>query len=263
MYTNWEEKNFSEEKKFFDNRCKELNIHNWLEDYKNQLLPEDIPKNTINWFSHERFYPISGVSTYSIRALAIMYCGFCLVTKKLADVLASYLKEKSNKPNPRVLELGCGLGSLAKALSDRGIDIQGIDNFEREGTFHFKENSWIDDIIEMDMKEAVITYGKTADFILCSWPEMEGHIDQIPKLMYQVNPSCKMVYLGEDIGGCTANDRFFNVVNEIDSMQSVNDVYCRWEGIHDYWSLLQWDCEGERDYDNKRRACNPYPIWVE
>lgn len=253
MYQNWKEETFFEEEQFFANRCKELGIHNWLEDYKNQVLPEDIPYNTINWFTFgngERFYPISGLGTYSIRALAIMYCGFCLVTKKLANALANYLKEKSGKPNPRVLELGCGLGTLAKALSDKGIDIQGIDNFEREGTFHFKENSWLDDIIEMDMREAVLTYGKEADFILCSWPEMEGPIDQIPRLMYEQNPNCKMVYLGEPIGGCTANERFFSVVNYIDDMDSVNESYCRWDGIHDFWNLLEWDPDGEEDYDS-------------
>ena len=103
--------------------------------------------------------------------------GFVVLTKRMIrqlteDILA-YAKLKLDKSvisEISILDLGCGLGSFASALREMGVKVIPIDNKSRDG-FNFTFDAWIDDIIEMDMIDAIHKYGNDVDFIVLSWPD--------------------------------------------------------------------------------------------
>ena len=47
-----------------------------------------------------------------------------------------------------------------------------------------------------------------------------------------------MIYCGENYGGCTANNDFFNLLKEMEPINVINSVYKRWQGIHDSWYIV-------------------------
>ena len=217
----------------------------WLEKYMGHELPEDI--------SPKELQDIYAFNTY--RNLVIEYCGFTMVTKKVVNALVSEMERLTGKPHQliRTMEIGCGLGVLSKGLSDAGVSVISVDNYARVNNGTFKmENLWLHNILNMDQLQAVDVYGKDVDFIIACWPEMTCNIDRIPQLMHSVNPNCRLIYCGEEYGGCTANDEFFDNVVEVDALVGVNHVYRRWMGIYDYWTL--YDFRRKRDnHENKKR----------
>ena len=59
--------------------------------------------------------------------------------------------------------------------------------------------------------------------------------------MREVNPKCRMIYIGEDMGGCTANDKFFENA-EVCDVQGFTDAvknYRHWDSIYDFVALFK------------------------
>ena len=59
--------------------------------------------------------------------------------------------------------------------------------------------------------------------------------------MREVNSFCKMIFIGEGYGGCTASDEFFDIIVEIED-ETFSDAikeYKQWWGIHDYPQLIK------------------------
>jgi hypothetical protein len=93
----------------------------------------------------------------------------------------------------------------------------------------------------MDALEAVRTYGKNVDFILMSWPYMDITAYKVLQTMRIVNPNIRLIYIGEDMSGCCADDNFFESMDEIytEGMQDVNLKFCSFPSIHDRVYLIK------------------------
>jgi len=75
-----------------------------------------------------------------------------------------------------------------------------------------------------------------------SWPPYSNDIAiKVLKKMRMVNPDCMMVYIGEGKSGCTANDEFFSLIEEIEdeSFYRVKTEYQNWSWIHDKPFLIR------------------------
>ena len=182
-------------------------------------IPESIPS--------ELLHNIRG--SWEFRDKIIKVCGFSVVTMNWVRILASKLINK------RGLEIMAGSGALSKALKDCGISITCTDSYDWESKDRFstwqKHFTNVENISAMD---AVIKYGKDIDFIVCSWAPYGGNdfVKALNKL-YEINPDCEIIYIGEEDGGCTADDEFFETY-DITYINDVNEIYPQFWGIHDY-----------------------------
>lgn len=93
----------------------------------------------------------------------------------------------------------------------------------------------------MDCVSAIEQYGESLDYLICSWPDYQK--DTMYRSLIkirEVNPLCKIIYIGEGHGGCTADDIYFENVNYLqgdDDFEQAATNFQQWWGIHDRLEL--------------------------
>lgn len=132
----------------------------------------------------------------------------------------------------KVLEVMAGAGWLARALSEKNIDITATD-----------DHSWIEKkgwplqhpVEQLDAVSAIEKYGAAADLLIISWPYMEPAAFETVRKWNEVNPDGLIIYIGEQEGGCNADQDFFEHFEEVsdESFHVVGNRYRTWEGLHD------------------------------
>lgn len=170
--------------------------------------------------------------------------------KWMAEGMYAFVSEKWVTPlaewigNRKVLEVMAGRGWLAKALSDKGIDVRATDDLSwyKDKNGNDKWDTPLVPLENLDAVKAVQKYGSTVDIIIMSWPPYES-IDAYNVLMTmrKVNSDCLMLYIGEGSGGCTAEDKFHETLTPVSDpeFQKVEDNFERWWGIHDHPYLVK------------------------
>lgn len=157
--------------------------------------------------------------------------GFPLYAEDWVKPLAKWIGDRP------CLEIMAGTGFFSYALSLYGCKVIATDDFSWKPKF---QNIFYQ-IENLDCIEAIKKYGKNVKFILCSWPYMDDNAYNCLMLMREINPKCRMIYIGEDWGGCTASDKFFDAIQVLD-LKGFNEAvmdYRRWQGIHDFISLIK------------------------
>lgn len=191
--------------------------------YSNHQIPLNVPDDIL--------------SRFIFRELFITTQGFAIVTEKWIKPLAEFLKGK------KVVELFAGLGTITKALKDRGIDAIATDTNEwaKLGHAFTIDRTWCD-IEELDAVQAIEKY-KDADYFIISWCPYESKASYKALLkMREVNPNARLIHIGESYGGCTDNDLFFeNAEYEVDNKEfkEIIDNFKSWDGIHDCITLCK------------------------
>ena len=161
--------------------------------------------------------------------------GFVKISKSWIRPLAAYLGTS------KVLEIMAGNGALTKALRDERVKIIATDDQSWGEKAWFDENAWTP-VENLDALDAIRKYGKETDYIICSWPPYENPIAyQALLLMREVNSNCKMIYIGEGMGGCTADDKFHESAIYVDDPEFEKAVknFQRWKGLHDNPYLIK------------------------
>lgn len=199
----------------------------------NHELPEEAPIDLIQNFYEVDIefrikYPYFHRSyLYLIRQMG----GFALMYKSWIRKLSKYLgKDKV------ILEVMSGNGCLAKNLSDFGLKVYPTDNKSWEIFDHTYYKPWCK-IEDLGTTEAVNKYINQIDYILMSWPPYnESTAYEVLKLMKDYNKAnnkdIKLIYIGEYLGGCTADDKFFELV-EFEDLCSMNFGYLNINYFHD------------------------------
>lgn len=190
----------------------------YFDNFEIYDIPEEI-------FSDSKYAPL--------REYAVFRMGFSVVTKRNCEILAQIFKQK------KVLEIMCGLGSYTATLKSLGVDIKATDDmswidYDKSKYQSWRKNAWEKDIESIDAKTAILKYGKNIDYILMSWPpQNEPSAFEALVTMRAVNPNCRMVYVGEEQGGCTANSDFFenliNISDEYDEIEELRKTYRSWK----------------------------------
>lgn len=217
---------FNNRHSIFSKKINENKVKNIINDLYNKIIPNDY--NDLN---------IENNYDSCLRSIIIKLQGFALIdktwTKKLSDFIG----------NKKCLEIMSGCGSLSKALKDNGINIISTDDFSWDGNsesnWNKYRNYWTD-IENIDCIKAIEKYGKYVDYIIMSWAYMDDMAYKSLLKMREINPNCKMIVIGEDKYGCTADDDFFDNINIIDDrkIDEINKLYTSWDGIYDYISLV-------------------------
>ena len=153
--------------------------------------------------------------------------GFVLYSKDWIKPLSKWIGDRP------CLEIMAGSGMLSYFLSLYGVKIRATDNFSWKNTSWFIKNEF--SVENLDCIEAIRKYGRDVKFVICSWPYMDNNAFLCLQEMRKVNPKCRMIYIGEGMGGCTANDNFFETAEYIDlnTFDKAVSKYSIWEGIHD------------------------------
>lgn len=170
----------------------------------------------------------------SIRDDYIKNFGFPLFAENWVKPLARWIGDRP------CLEIMAGTGYLSYALSKYGCKVKATDNYSWENKLDMSQRFF--PVERLDAVSAIQKYGKDVKFILCSWPYMDDAAYQALKTMSEVNDKCRMIYIGEGFGGCTANDRFFDN-SEFEDLETFNNAvskYRRWQGIYDFISLVKF-----------------------
>ena len=158
--------------------------------------------------------------------------GFVYLYEKFIDALAEYLRGK------KVLSVMSGSCTLERHLKLRGVDIISTDSGEWYGIP--KYCAWSKDSLSVEMVDAVTAvhqYGNNVDYVLCSWPPYnERSAYDTILAMRETNPNLTMIYIGEDMGGCCADDDFFWTVSDDivdDEIEHLQGLFKQFWAIHD------------------------------
>lgn len=167
-----------------------------------------------------------------LREYALFHMGFSVVTLDNCKVLKELIK------GGRVLEIMCGLGAYSYALRKLGCQVIATDDMSWMADnackyLDWKTNTWIDDTESIDAVGAIKKYGANVDFILMSWPpQNEDFALNALLTMREENPNCRMIYIGEEKKGCTADDAFFDALVDVsvdyDCISRLRETYHCW-----------------------------------
>lgn len=212
--------------KFYNMQASKEAIQN-LKLIQNLKIPKSFHSNPVSSMGIIDYYG----QRMTIRDAYIKECGFTLISEDWIKPLVKWIGDRP------CLEVMAGTGWLSYALSTYGVKIKATDNF-----------SWcmkytrIHKLVEnLDAIQAINKYGSQVKFIIMSWPYMDNTAFQVLKQMREINPKCRLIYIGEWWGGCTADDEFFELaeVCKVQSFENAVKNYKRWSGINDSITLIK------------------------
>lgn len=134
----------------------------------------------------------------------------------------------------QITELSCGIGWLTYWLRKYNIPIKEcVDNM----TWKKYHKYYLKHVKKYDSVKYVKSNGTIELFIL-SWPYMDKVAENIWKAM---SKGQYLLFIGEDEGGCTATDDFFQLINEyeVNDIWKLNKNFKSFWGIHDTPTLFR------------------------
>jgi hypothetical protein len=156
-----------------------------------------------------------------VRDRVVEKFGFAVLGRATIELLKQY--------GP-ILEIGSGSGYWSYELRNAGIDV--IPTDPQTATYRFGESQgrWKDlwvPIEKLTAQQALAKYpGRT---LLTVWPDLDG--EWVGEALASF-PGPTLIYVGESQGGCTANDKFFELLE-----QGWSEILChdipQFRGIHD------------------------------
>lgn len=163
--------------------------------------------------------------------------GFCLFTAECICSLAALCKGK------KVLEAGSGSGWLADQLAQQGIAITAADWTDYRQPRDKKRGYPMRSVYRLDHHgDAVALLPGSFDMVLLVWPNLDTPFGE--QVAHAMRPGQVMILEGEDKGGNTATDEFFDVLStDFERLnaetQALNEHHRRFPGLHDRWQILR------------------------
>lgn len=195
-------------------------------------VPVDVPLATLK--AHPLFHPRehSRLANFRARDAYIARCGFVLLTAETLDALARLCTDQ------KVLDAGAGTGFMASRLAARGVNITASDvggevmsEYGMQG-LHRRDH-------EGDSR--ALLPGDFDVVLLCWPPYQESFGFEVAQAM---RAGQILVTQGEGKHGCTADDAFFDYVENVHRFepmptwtQRLNEHHLRFDGIHDFWQV--------------------------
>lgn len=171
--------------------------------------------------------------------------GFCLPTQEVMDLLQQIFVDFAG-PRCRVLDAGSGSGFISQELCKRGISAFAVDLCDYEN----RARKFGYPIIQVHQRnalgDAVQFVGQGFDAVLLVWPPYNEDMGQpfALNVAQAMLPGQMLIYQGEDAGGCTGDDGFFEYLknervwtHRQDLSKRLNAVHIRFWGTHDYWHV--------------------------
>ena len=176
---------------------------------------------------------------FELRDHYINKYGFVGLCKEFIDELYDLVKGKN------ILGVMSGTGYIEAYLKEKGASIKATDSGAYLNYIDFSWDKHIyTDVETIDASKAVDKYHDWADMVIMSWPPYSNNS------AYKVAVECHkynipIIYLGENMTGCTADDSFFDYVYSNGDMEECTDDYFRFFGIYDNPYLITWSDSSE------------------
>jgi len=137
----------------------------------------------------------------------------------------------------KVVEVFAGKGYLASKMKPlMGKNYKAYDNAKRTG-------NWDSGTFPLSVttKNALMAPIKKADVVVMTWPEYGSPLAY--KVARKMSPGSVLFYEGEDEGGCTGDDKFFEYLDThfttlAEYTDLLNADHESWDGVHDDWHVL-------------------------
>lgn len=159
--------------------------------------------------------------------------GFVNLTLETIDGLSKYLENK------KCLEICSGTGLLAHLLQENGINVIPTDiATSNDNKYEVLRTENFTNVIQMDGLKAIKKFD--TDVLIMAWPPYQNPIAaNALKVFFNKNPNGEIIYVGEWEDGCTADDRFFELIQKNDIICNFLDIeYESLPGIHDAFYIL-------------------------
>jgi hypothetical protein len=139
----------------------------------------------------------------------------------------------------KIIEIGAGRGYWAAQLSSAGADISAFDieppSVDSNPSFPQGEKTrqtW-HDVSKRDSYRELDDYGPESVLFLC-WPPGWGNPMASDSLKrFEDSGGSSLIYVGEPMGGKTANDAFFDALSAHWELESVDSQYVTWWNLQD------------------------------
>ena len=147
------------------------------------------------------------------------YNMWAMVDRLWTSELAKRLKILTNSASPRILEVFSGAGWLAKAMQSHGCQVTATD------VNPFGKHI-MTTIVSADARDAIRRFYADHDCLLLSWPPYDKPIAY--ECLLDWDSKKPVIYIGEGVDGCTADDSFHKRLAVYESMKIPT-----WPAIHD------------------------------
>ena len=206
----------------------------WVYDILNGKLPS---KETLaSVFNEDKF--CDSDLKFAIRDIYTTYLGFPLLNKELIETLSDVIGNK------RVLEVASGSGFVSKYLSDAGVNIRATDicywDWKKSIGKNPRPLEFLKDhpIELIDGISAIEKYKDETDMVLMTWPPL-GSSFAANVLNDCIKYKLPLIYCGEDWGGCTADDDFFELADKECIIRNIcTETNVPFNYIYDEWWLI-------------------------
>lgn len=191
------------------------NLSNILDNWDD--LPDD---KAIN--------PSSFMQSYMVRELYLENC-FVAYNHELLTAISDFCALNNIKS---VSEILAGTGWFSHWMMKYGVPVKHVTDNKSWKPYKLQKN-----FLPMVKKMNAVQHVKrcrTVDMFVMSWPYMDPVAANVWKAM---KPGTLLLYIGEDMGGCTADDEFFQLTEgrevEPEGFQAIYDNFVRFTGLHD------------------------------
>lgn len=167
------------------------------QDYKRIL--KDMDYLNFNKYTEDEIYKKLGSYIYNLefRKVFSKYASFAVPSKEAIDFIGKYC--------PKTIDVMAGTGYWAYLLNQSGFDCIASDITLKN---EYGQRKKYINIEEMDALDAIEKY-PDRDVIICWAP----YTDDIAfKIAQKINKGRKIIHIGEGKGGCTADDKFYDLI---------------------------------------------------
>lgn len=159
-------------------------------------------------FGNIRF-GIESMLVEMLREVYVQHYGFIAINedfiKDLSDVMG----------NHKVLEVGAGTGFLAKKLQEQNVNLIAVDSSVEDMSRNNNEYGFrksYTDVLEVDAVKYLRENVGSFETVLMVWPPYDDKFAE--EIFKEMRTGQRLIYIGESSGGCTANKKFFNLLDK-------------------------------------------------
>lgn len=132
-----------------------------------------------------------------------------------------------------IVEVGAGSGYWTSLLREQGATVEPFDKHPDPSDNSNISHRWL--AVQHGTPAEALTGGRERWTLFLCWPSYEG---SWAAEALELHTGAHVCYIGEGPGGCTADDRFFELLEE--RYEQVDEVSIpQWYGIHDSLSIWQ------------------------
>lgn len=153
------------------------------------------------------------------------------LTSKYSWAVPNELAIKTISKYSPLIEIGAGTGYWAKLISNCGAKIICFDEYIYNNPYRHR----IKYVPIYKGNHLILNKFSHKMNLFLSWPP---HGDDMAFECLKAFKGKYLIYIGEFEDGCTANDKFFNELDN--NWRMIDSVYIpQWDGIHDYLAIFK------------------------